>query len=171
MSVFTPDLYLDKVTDITLQLLEEWNLKGIILDVDNTLTFHDSQEVGEPVLNWIAQMKQAGVPLTIVSNNNEERVKPFANRLGLQYVAFGCKPLTRGFTKACKQFGLKKQEIAVVGDQIYTDILGGNLKGMCTILTVPFQLEDAWQFRLKRKLEKIHIRKYHRIHKKSSEKA
>lgn len=160
MSVFIPDLYLNNVTEITLDLLQSLGIKGLVLDVDNTLTLHNSQEVLDAVLDWLALMKQSGILLTIVSNNNEERVKPFAKRLGLHYVAFGCKPLTRGFTQAAKQFKLPVEQIAVVGDQIYTDIVGGNLKGMLTILTVPFQEENNAFFKLKRKLEQIHIQHY-----------
>ncbi len=162
MSVFTPDLCLNQVTDITLELLKKYQIKAIVLDVDNTLTLHNSQEVRQEVLDWIAQMNRAKIPMTIVSNNYEKRVKPFAERLGLQYVSFGCKPLTKGFTQACHQFQLPKHQIAVVGDQIYTDILGGNLKGMFTILTVPFELENGFLFAVKRRLEKIHLKKYHR---------
>ncbi len=165
MSVFTPKLCLDKVTDITPELLRRNGIKGIVLDVDNTLTLHGSQEVKQEVLDWLAWMKEEGFLLTIVSNNYEKRVRPFAQRLDLEYVSFGCKPMTKGFTQACKKFSLQAKEIAVVGDQIYTDILGGNLKGMFTILVVPFELETGWTFRLKRSLEKIHLRKYHRLHK------
>jgi HAD superfamily phosphatase (TIGR01668 family) len=164
MSVFTPKLCLEKVTDITPELLRKNGIKGIVLDVDNTLTLHGSQEVKKEVLVWLENMKKEGILLTIVSNNYEKRVRPFAQRLGLEYVSFGCKPLTKGFTQACRKFSLRKEEIAVVGDQIYTDILGGNLKGMFTILVTPFELETGWTFRLKRSLEKIHIRKYRRLH-------
>ncbi len=162
MSVFTPDLMLNNITDIDRSLLDRHHIKGIILDVDNTLTFHNSQEVQQIVLDWLDDMKRQGIKLTIVSNNNDKRIRPFAQRLDLEYVAFGCKPLTRGFTKACKRLGLNRKEIAVVGDQIYTDIVGGNLKGMFTILVVPFQLENSFPFKVKRRLEQIHINKYNR---------
>lgn len=162
MSIFTPNLYLNNVTEITPELLQKHGIKGLVLDVDNTLTLHNSQEVLNMVLDWLDDMKQSGILLTIVSNNSEGRVKPFAKRLKLHYVAFGCKPLTRGFTQAAAQFNLPAEQIAVVGDQIYTDILGGNLKGMFTILTVPFQEENNTFFKMKRRLEQIHIRHYHR---------
>lgn len=168
MSVFTPNLYLNNVTDITPELLQKYQLKALVLDVDNTLTFHNSQEVHQSVLDWLEQMKEHQIGLTIVSNNFEERVRPFAQKLGLNHVSFGCKPMTRGFTRAYKDFGIPKKQIAVVGDQIYTDILGGNLKGMFTILTVPFQIENTTLFKLKRNLEQLHIRKYQRIHQKKS---
>lgn len=164
MSFFTPDLCIDKVTEIDLALLKRQQIKGLILDVDNTLTVHGSQDVGQPILDWLKQMADHGIRLTIVSNNFEKRVRPFADRLGLHFVSFSCKPMTWGFTRACRTLGLPKQEIAVVGDQIYTDIMGGNLKGMYTILVNPFQMEKKLLFRLKRWLEKIHIKKYYRIH-------
>lgn len=167
MSVFTPNLYLNSITDIDLSLLKTYGIKGIVLDIDNTLTLHNSQDVLEEVLNWISLMKKSGIALTIVSNNSEERVRPFAKKLGLKYVSFGCKPLTAGFTKACKQFLLDTKEIAVVGDQIYTDILGANLKGMFSILVVPFQLENSAFFKFKRKMEQLHINKYYRRKNKS----
>lgn len=162
MSIFTPNLYLNNLTDITLDLLQEHGIKGLVLDVDNTLTLHNSQEVLQAVLDWLEQMKQAGILLTIVSNNTEKRVAPLAERLDLLHVSMGCKPMTMGFTKAQKQFNLPYSQIAVVGDQLYTDILGGNIKGMYTILTVPFEMENGILFKLKRKIEHQHIKKYHR---------
>lgn len=164
MSVFTPDLYLDNITQVDISLLKRHNIKGVILDVDNTLTLHNSQAVEQMVLDWLKEMKDQGIGLTIVSNNYEARVRPFAEKLGLDFVPFGCKPLTRGISIACKRLGLPKEQVAMIGDQIYTDIMGGNLKGVFTILVKPFQLEDSLLFRIKRRLEKIHIRKYHRRH-------
>lgn len=166
MSLFTPNLMLNNVTDIDLDLLKSKGIKGIILDVDNTLTLHDSQEVQQIVLDWLAKMKENSIKLIIVSNNYEDRIKPFANKIGLDYISFGCKPLTKGLTQALKKMNLKKSEVAMVGDQIYTDILGGNLKGLFTILVVPFQLENTTLFKIKRRLEKLHIDKYNRINRK-----
>lgn len=162
MSIFTPDLCLEDITWINASLLEKYHIKGIILDVDNTLTHHGSQEVEQRILDWLAEMKRLGIGLSIVSNNYERRVRPFAEKLGLEFVSFGCKPLTRGISIACKRLGLSKKQVAIVGDQIYTDVLGGNLKGIFTILVNPFEPEAGRLFRLKRSLEKIHIKKYYR---------
>lgn len=98
--------------------------------------------------------------LTILSNNSRERVEPFARKLGLDFVARACKPLPFGMTRAQRLFGLPKKQIAVIGDQIFTDIVGGNWKGMYTILVEPFTLEQGVFFRLKRKLERYPIRRY-----------
>ncbi|WP_159438290.1 YqeG family HAD IIIA-type phosphatase [Massiliimalia massiliensis] len=159
MSIFTPNLYLHRITDLTPELLAHYGIKGIVLDVDNTLTHHGSQEVSQPVLDWLAQMRNAGMKLTIASNNYEKRINPFAAKLKLDYISMSCKPMTFAFTKACKKFGLSKKEVALVGDQVYTDILGGNIKGMFTVLVQPFELEHGMLFRIKRRLEKFHLRK------------
>lgn len=162
MSLFTPKLILNNVTDIDLNFLVSKGIEGIILDVDNTLTIHNSQTVEKRVIDWIKTMKENNIKLIIVSNNTEERIKPFADKLNLDYISFGCKPLTNGLTKAINKIKLKKEQVAIVGDQIYTDILGGNLKRIFTILVVPFELENKLSFKIKRRLEKIHINKYNR---------
>ena len=162
MSVFQPNLILKDVTRIDRALLRANGLRGLILDVDNTLTLHDSQMLRGDVRAWIESMRAADIQMIIVSNNYYDRVKPFADSLSLDFVSMGMKPLTIGFTKAQKQLQLPVQEIAVVGDQIYTDIVGGNLKGMFTILVQPMLLENGWTFKIRRNLETIHIRTYYR---------
>ncbi len=164
MALFLPDIYLDKIINVDISTLIKKGIKAVVLDVDNTLTHHDSQIVTDEVISWLKNAKENGLQLTIVSNNNEKRIKPFADKIGLEYIASGCKPLTIGFTKACKKYSLKPEQIAVIGDQIYTDILGGNLKGMYTILVTPFEYETGRLFKLKRRLEKIHINKYNKKH-------
>lgn len=160
MSVFTPDLMLKDVTRIDKPLLDANQIKGLILDVDNTLADHGSQIIRPRVQSWLTEMQDKGVKLVIVSNNTRSRVGPFAERLGLPYIPMGCKPLTMGLSKAQDTMALYAHEIAVVGDQIYTDIVGGNLKGMYTILVTPFVVEDKAFFKLKRNLETIHIKAY-----------
>ncbi len=160
MSLFIPDLMLNNLTELGFSDLKKRGIKGIVLDVDNTLTLHGSQEVLPIVLDWLASMKSQGMKLMLVSNNTRERVTPFAQRLGLDFVAMGCKPLPYGLKRAQRQMGLSADQIALVGDQIYTDILGGNAAGFWTILVEPFELESGAFFRLKRSLEQLHIRKY-----------
>lgn len=162
MSVFLPNLILKDVTCIDTELLNKNGIKGLILDVDNTLTTHGSQEVEENILTWLAFMKKQNIGLVIVSNNTFDRISPFAQKIGLEFVAMGLKPLTSGLSKAQARLNLKKNEIAIVGDQIYTDIVGGNLKGFFTILVTPFKVEGKLFFKIKRKLESMHIKKYHR---------
>ncbi len=100
MSVFTPDLMLRDVTRIDKSLLDANGLRGLILDVDNTLADHGSQLVRPRVEQWICRMKEGGIKLVIVSNNTRKRVEPFAKRLSLDYISMGCKPLTVGLSRA-----------------------------------------------------------------------
>ncbi len=153
MRLFAPDFRMKSVTAITPAFLRQHQIKALALDVDNTLTTHGNPEPGAGVSEWLDSMRAAGIPMLLVSNNSRERVMPFAKRLGLDFVSRACKPLSVGLTKACKVFGLPPEQVAMVGDQLFTDILGGNRKGMQTILTEPILLEDGPFFRFKRKLE------------------
>ncbi len=152
--VFAPKFLLSSVTEITPEFLQKYRICGLLLDLDNTLTTHNNPVPAEGVLDWIARMKRAGIRLMIVSNNSRVRVKPFSELLGIDFVPRGMKPMTFGFTKAMKRMGLTKRDTAVVGDQLFTDILGANIKGIRTIYVFPIQEEDGPFFRLKRKLEK-----------------
>lgn len=163
MSVFIPNLMIDGITSIKKELLDQYDIKGIILDVDNTLTHHGSQEITKDVADWLCYIKEQGIKLMIVSNNTDKRVKPFANKIGVDYVAMSLKPVPRGFKIAQKRIGLDSKSIAVVGDQIYTDVVGGNLNKMFTILVPPFEEEKQFFLKLKRKFEKRHIRKYKKL--------
>lgn len=166
MSVFTPDVIFDKITFVTLEFLNEKKLKGLILDVDNTLTHHGSQYIDDKTKEWLELMKETGIKLMIVSNNTYERVKPFADMLELPFVSRGLKPLSKGINEAILKMELEPSEVAVIGDQIYTDILGGNLRKLYTVLVKPFELENNIFFKTKRFFEKMHIKKYYRLHNK-----
>lgn len=161
MSIFVPKLILKDVTDITLTLLEKYKISALVLDVDNTLTVHGSQEVQEKILDWISLMKKNGIGLILVSNNSPARIAPFAQKIDIPFIAMGLKPMTHGFTKAITLLNRRNNEVAVVGDQIYTDVLGGNIKGIFTILVAPFELEEKFFFKVKRMMEKSHIKKYY----------
>lgn len=155
-----PDYYCDKVTDITLDLLEKNQIKGILLDVDNTLIDFDRNLV-EGAKQWTSQIKQNGIKCMILSNSNkQEKVKAVATELNLPYIYFATKPLKRGFKKAKEQLGLKDEKIAVVGDQIFTDIIGANRSKMFSILVNPLAKKDIWITKWKRPLEEWIVKSY-----------
>lgn len=160
MSVFFPTLLHRRVTDVTKAQLERLGVYALILDVDNTLTTHGHPEPAEKVMDWLEEMRSAGIKLIILSNNKEKRVQPFAQRLGLEHTSRAAKPLPVGFWRAARRLGLPPARIAVVGDQIFTDILGGNWFGAATILVEPIRPETGWVFRLKRRLEVRILRRY-----------
>lgn len=151
---FRPTYVFDKVGDITPEFLRRKRIKGLVLDLDNTLTTHNNPVPPQSSLDWLDKMKAAGIKLMIVSNNHEPRVTPFAKQLGLEFVCEGAKPLTIGYTKALARMGLDKKEVASVGDQIFTDVLGSNLKGIRSIFVFPIEPETSLPFRFKRACEK-----------------
>ena len=163
MAVFQPTAGFRRITDIPLSFFAERDIKAVILDVDNTLTSHNNPFPADGVREWLEELKSCGISVEILSNNSRKRVAPFAKHLGIDYVTRACKPLTFGVTRACKKYGLPPKQVALIGDQIFTDVMGGNLKGLCTILVEPYEPERGWFFRLKRKLEKPVLRKYHRL--------
>ncbi|WRS27922.1 YqeG family HAD IIIA-type phosphatase [Oscillospiraceae bacterium MB08-C2-2] len=160
MSVFYPTVLQKRVYCIDKPLLERLGVTALILDVDNTLTTHDNPVPHERVLDWLREMKEQGIGLIILSNNNPERVRPFADMLGLPFAANAAKPLPGGYRKAIQRLGVPSHQTAVVGDQIFTDVLGGNLAGIKTILVEPMEFEDKGFFRLKRRVEKGILRRY-----------
>jgi len=155
-----PDVKLEKITDITFEMLEKRNIKALILDVDNTLSTHHGMVLCDGLENWLSYMKEKGVKLYILSNSKEKRVKPFAEKIGLPFISLGLKPLFTGYLRAVKKIGEKRKNVAIVGDQIFTDILGGNAFGVKTFLLTPIKLESSLRFRIKRRVERVVYKLY-----------
>lgn len=154
MAVFKPTFALRSVLEITPASLDAHGIKALILDLDNTLTTHNNPVPAEGVLDWIADMKNHGIKLLIVSNNKAERVIPFAKTLGLHFVPRGAKPLPIGFNKAIRELKLRKDQVCAVGDQIFTDVMGANFAGIRSIFVSPIEPETSIPFRIKRAVEK-----------------
>lgn len=151
--LFRAKLALRSVCDITSALLDKLGVRGLLLDIDNTLTTHDNPTPASGVEAWVAGMQAAGIALCLVSNNHAPRVKPFADRLGLDFVCEGKKPLSKGYREALQKMYLSRKQVAAVGDQIFTDVLGANLFRVPCIFVFPMEMETTRFFRLKRKLE------------------
>lgn len=153
MPLLYPTIMLKRVSDITPEMLRQMGVRALLLDVDNTLTTHNNPVPDSAALKWLSEIKAAGILICLASNNRERRVRLFAGSMGAGYVSNACKPLPVGFIRAARRLGLPAKSFAVVGDQIFTDILGGNLFGAKTILTQPIEIETGPFFRLKRKVE------------------
>lgn len=153
--IFKPEFWLRNVLSIDNGFLKENGIEALILDLDNTLSMHGNPMEEEGITDWLLEMKTLGVKMMVVSNNTNKRVAPLAKKLGLDYIANGAKPLTIGINKALKSLGSEKKKTAVVGDQIFTDIMGGNFAGTRTILVEPFHLEKNILFKIKRKAESL----------------
>lgn len=154
MSLLMPTIALRKVTDITPEMLKKLGTDAILLDVDNTLAPPDSKIPYEGVQEWIKMIKASGIHIVICSNNFKKRIKPFSDSIGLDCVAMSLKPFPFGFNRAKRKLKEKPNSVLVVGDQIYTDVLGANLAGMKSILLLPRSEEHGWSIWLRRKMEK-----------------
>lgn len=152
--LITPEYVFADVTHITPQLLAQMGITGLALDVDNTLTLDRSQELPPEVAQWLADMKAAGVQLTIVSNGSAARVQPFAERLGLLWTSRSAKPLTIGLRRARARMGVQRAQMAMVGDQLLTDRMAAGLYGIPCFVVVPRGRDCGWWVRAKRVLEK-----------------
>ena len=155
-----PDIKLHGITDITVELLKEYNIKALLLDVDNTMSTHHGTILTDGLLEWIAKMQDEDIKLMVLSNSKRFRIEPFSSRIGLPFIRLGCKPLPTGYLRGVKALGEKCKNGAIVGDQIFTDILGGKIVGVKTILLTPIKLEDGWSFKIRRRLEKKLYKKY-----------
>ncbi|MED3624513.1 YqeG family HAD IIIA-type phosphatase [Neobacillus thermocopriae] len=151
---FLPDEHVKSILDIKPEQLKSRGIKGIITDLDNTLVEWDRPSATPTLIQWFEEMKKHQILVTIVSNNNEDRVKAFADPLGIPYIFQARKPLGRAFNKALSQMGIKKEEAVVIGDQLLTDVLGGNRSGFHTILVVPVAQTDGFFTKFNRFVER-----------------
>lgn len=133
--------------------MKEHGIAALLLDIDNTLTFDFDPELPEAVARWLAEMKAACVKGVIISNNSAERAEPFAKKCALPYVADAHKPSPRAFERA-KALLSGEGKIAMVGDQLFTDMAFGNGAGCVTIFVEPMGPERLFTVKLKRLLEK-----------------
>lgn len=158
--MLTPEYLFQDITHITPEFLRQQGIRALLLDVDNTLTAHGSQQLSQPVADWLAQMKAQGVRMVIVSNNLRRRVEPFARQLGLEYISMGCKPLPGGLARARHLLGVRRGQVALVGDQLFTDRLAGWLYGIRVLVVQPMTRDIKKGILFRRKLEKPFIEKY-----------
>lgn len=160
MGILLPDRMVRRVTDLTADFLKSEGVSALFLDVDNTLSTHKGQVPIPGLQKWIREMKGAGIRLIILSNAQKKRLLPFASGLGLDFISLGCKPLPFGFRRAMRRLGVAGHRAAMVGDQLFTDILGGNLAGVTTFLVEPILPESGRSFRFRRRWEQKILKRY-----------
>jgi uncharacterized protein len=160
---FYPKMNIDKIQNIDLGILIGKNIKGLILDIDNTLVPQHRMDADENAIQWIEKVKNAGLKACIVSNASKKRVIRFNENLKIHAIHRAGKPGTRALKKALALMALKSNEAAMIGDQIFTDIYGGNKLGLFTILVDPIDKMEALWVRLKRYPEKIILRAYRKV--------
>jgi HAD superfamily phosphatase (TIGR01668 family) len=151
---FLPDEHVKSILDISPEQLKARGVKGIITDLDNTLVEWDRPQATPKLIEWFEEIKKQNILITIVSNNNEDRVKTFSAPLEIPFIFRAKKPMVLAFHRAAKQMGINREEAVVIGDQLLTDILGGNRGGFHTILVVPIVKTDGFFTKFNRLAER-----------------
>lgn len=158
MKIFVPDSYYKNVYDIDYDKLREKNIKCIMFDLDNTLALIDEGVPPEKVIKLIKKLNKH-FDTYIVSNNNKARISEFCSHFDSIFVSMAMKPLSKGF-KTIKKIGkYDKREMCIIGDQLMTDILGGNCFGCYTILVDPLGKKDLKITSLNRFLEGLVLKR------------
>lgn len=154
LKAFVPDLYVESIYSIDFNTLKQQGLRSVIVDLDNTLVETKRPFATDKLTNWLRDAKAAGLQVMIVSNNTKLRVAKFSKPLGIPYIHTAKKPLNTAFKKALKLLNSQRSETAVIGDQLLTDVLGGNRMGLYTILVVPISNQDNIFTKLNRRIER-----------------
>lgn len=155
---FCPDEIHQTLFDIDLDELWQRGIRGIILDVDNTLVQWGGRAVSANIGAWIAHAKELGFRLCIASNGVPKRIEALAQGIGVPAITRAAKPRKKPFRSALAVLGTTAQETAVIGDQIFTDVFGGNRVDMYTILINPVSQRELRHTRLMRKIERRVVR-------------
>ena len=144
--------------DIDLAEMKRLGIGGIIFDLDNTLIPWDSAQILPEVMTWLQGLLADGLKVGLVSNNRHRRVREIAGRFAIPYVSRAYKPAKTGFRQVAAAMGLPPEAVAVVGDQLFTDVLGGNRLGMFTVWVKPLSAREFIGTKVTRQLEKITVR-------------
>lgn len=148
-----PDMYCKNVQSVDIGRLKYEGLEGVAIDVDNTLIDYN-QVLSDEVKNWVEKVKKSGLKICILSNsNNKNKVQKVATALDLEYVMVAKKPFKSGFKKACNLMKLDPVFVAVIGDQLFTDVIGANRMGMFSVYVEPINKKEYWYTKWKRPLE------------------
>jgi len=157
--LLTPDIYVKSLYDITPEMLKNKGIFGLIIDIDNTLVATYIKNADERAVNFIKTLKENGIKTVIVSNGKKERVEIFCKPLKIEYMYKAHKPLGGALKKAIEMMGLPYDKVAILGDQLFTDVLGGNLLGIHSILVKPMDPDEPLFIKIKRIFEKPFLKK------------
>jgi HAD superfamily phosphatase (TIGR01668 family) len=155
---FVPNQYVPSIYNINLEELKAKGMKSIIVDLDNTLVESNCRDATPKLIEWLQQLQQMGFKVMIVSNNNETRVSTFAIPLQIPFIHRAKKPLSISFRRALVELGTEETHTVMVGDQLLTDVWGGNRMGLHTILVVPISGVEGVFTRFNRRLERLVFR-------------
>jgi hypothetical protein len=160
IGLLRPEFQYDSLTDIPVEFFLLQGIKGLLLDLDNTIAPWNDKSLTREVMDWFEKIKAAGIKACIVSNNRlPDRVSAVADILEIFYVYKAAKPRKKAFLKGVNTLGMSSEEIAVIGDQLFTDIFGGNRLGIKTILVLPIDEKEFTGTKVLRLMERAVGRK------------
>ncbi len=159
---FIPTKIYENIYEITPEALSAGGIRGLILDIDNTLVTYDDPKPTERVSAWLDGMHDAGIQTAFVSNNHKERVDGFCDGMNCYFHADSGKPSRKYLREAMAHMGTTPMNTAAIGDQIFTDVYAAKRAGVKAFLVPPIKDKLTPFFRLKRLLEKPFIRAYKR---------
>ena len=164
---FKPDIFCDDVYTLDIECLKKIGIKAIIFDIDNTLVTHGAP-ANDQAKQLFAHLHEIGFATCLISNNQEPRVKPFADAVHSLYIYDAHKPSTKNYEKAMEQMHTEKGNTIFIGDQMFTDVFGANRTGIPSIMVKKIHWKEEIQIVLKRRLEAIVLigyRRYRKTHK------
>ena len=159
---FVPEYRFKTFDMATVDFLVSKGIKGIVLDVDNTLEPYENPLPTERVVLWLDSLRQNGIKAAIVSNNNSERIDLFNRDLGLPAYSKSGKPFKKNILKAMADMGTTPENTILMGDQVFTDTWAAHNAGIPAILVPPIKDKTDPLTRFKRLLEKPVLKKYER---------
>ncbi len=159
-SCLAPDYFFYHYYDITASFLEQNAIECLLMDIDNTLAPYEQDEPDERMLEWFGMLSENNIKVALVSNNNEERVTKFIQKLGVLAFFDAHKPSAEFYISAMKMLKVPKCRTAVLGDQLLTDAMAGRNLGVRVIIVPPINDKKNAFFKFKRALEKPIMKKY-----------
>ena len=162
IELYKPDMYKKDIYEVDYKKLKSCGIKCILFDLDNTLVGYKSKKPSRKLKDFIEKIKDMNFKVIIFSNSGKNRLSPFKNILEVDCAASCKKPSKTKFKKVLKEYKYLESEVAIIGDQIPTDIFGGNRMGIFTVLTKPISKTEPIWTKCNRVLEKMIIKKLER---------
>ncbi|HEX7021242.1 MAG TPA: YqeG family HAD IIIA-type phosphatase [Trueperaceae bacterium] len=150
-----PSLRVDELHQVDPALLVARGIRAVMVDLDDTLVATGSDRVATRHRKWLASLQEAGLEVLILSNGNRDRVTQWSRTLGIDGLALVGKPFGFAFRRGLRQLGRRASETAMIGDQLFTDVLGANLTGIMSILVTPLSPGGLPHTRALRQLERM----------------
>lgn len=155
MARLKPDYRFRSVEEVTAGFLEREDIRGLLIDIDNTIVPWRGEHPGPAVMKWFSDMKLAGIGAVLLSNAESWRARRMSEMLKIPFIAPAGKPFKKGYARALALLDMNGRKAAVIGDQVFMDVWGGNRSGLITILVEPISRREFPVTRILRVLEKL----------------